>query len=153
MKTIRIVEWDEKYHSNFINLSIEWLEKYVSVEDEDLKILNDPHGQILDNGGNIFFAVSDTDIVGTVAIIKIDENAYELAKLAVTEQFKGYKIGNRLMDACIHYAKEKNACKIILYTNHKLIPAIHLYEKYSFREVPLGKNKYLESDMKMEMYF
>ncbi len=151
MKKIKIVEWDEKYHCNFINLSIEWLEKYVSVEDADLKILNDPHGQILDNGGNIFFAISGTDVVGTVAMIKIDENAFELAKLAVTEQFKGYKIGNQLMEACIHYAKNKNACKIILYTNQKLIPAIHLYKKYGFNEVPLVNNKYLESDMKMEL--
>ena len=151
MKEIKIVDWDEKYHRNFINLSIEWLEKYVSVEDTDLKILNDPHGQILDNGGNIFFAISETDVVGTVAMIKIDENAFELAKLAVTEQFKGYKIGNQLMGACIHYAKSKNACKIVLYTNQKLIPAIHLYKKYGFNEVPLVNNKYLESDMKMEL--
>jgi ribosomal protein S18 acetylase RimI-like enzyme len=150
MKKFEIVDWNEKYHRDFINLSIEWLEKYVFVEDADLKILNDPHGQILDNGGNIFFAVTGTDVVGTVAMIKIDENTFELAKLAVTEQYKGYKIGNQLMEACIHYAKSKNAHKIILYTNQKLIPAIHLYKKYGFNEAPLVNNKYIESDMKME---
>ncbi|WP_202903148.1 hypothetical protein [Paenibacillus gorillae] len=69
MKHIKIVEWDEKYHSSFINLSIEWLEKYVSVEEADLQILNDPQGQILDNGGTIFFAISESDAVGTAAMI------------------------------------------------------------------------------------
>ncbi|MFF2089471.1 GNAT family N-acetyltransferase [Paenibacillus sp. NPDC058174] len=151
MNHIHIVEWDEKNHSSFINLSIEWLEKYVSVEEADLKMLNDPQGQILDNGGTIFFAISESEAVGTAAMIKLDDTTFELAKLAVKEEFKGRKIGNQLMDACIHYAKAHSANKIILFTNHKLVPAIHLYEKYGFHQVLLANNKYIEADIKMEL--
>lgn len=151
MKDIKLIEWEEKYRNDFVRLSIEWLEKYVVVEEEDLRILNDPKGQVLEKGGNIFFAVSKMDVIGTVAMIKIDGYSFELAKLAVTEEFKGYKIGQRLVEACIRYAKDKNADKIILYTNKRLIPAIRLYKKLGFKEVPLINNKYQESDMKMEL--
>lgn len=41
--------------------------------------------------------------------------------------------------------------KVILYTNHKLVPAICLYKKFGFCEVDIGCNKYIESDMKMEL--
>ncbi len=151
MDEIKIIEWDDKYSKDFVSLSIEWLEKYVSVEPSDLEILYHPHAVILDKEGNIFFAKRADRVIGTVAMIKFDADTFELAKLAVTEEFKGLKIGEMLMKKCIQFAKENDAKKIILYTNHKLIPAIGLYKKYGFKEVVLKHNKYLESDMKMEL--
>lgn len=55
MSNVNIVEWDEDYRQDFISLSLEWLEKYVSVEPIDLEMLNDPEGYILSRGGAIFF--------------------------------------------------------------------------------------------------
>lgn len=151
MDKVQIIEWKDKYGNDYISLSVEWLEKYVSVEPADLEILHNPHKAVLDNGGNIFFAKCGERIVGTVSMIKCSDAAFELAKLAVTEEYKGRKIGNLLMESALQFAKDKGAQKIILYTNHKLIPAIRLYEKYGFCEVPLENNKYLESDIKMEI--
>ena len=150
MNDVKIVMWEDKYHQAFVDLSIEWLEKYVSVEPADLEILHHPYESVLNDGGEIFFAIVADAVVGTVAMIK-SGNVFELAKLAVTEKHKGKKIGNRLMERCIAYAKENGADKIILYTNHKLVPAIYLYKKYGFCEVEIGNNKYIESDMKMEL--
>ncbi len=48
MGEVQIVDWSDKYHQNFIDISVEWLEKYVSVEPEDLKILHNPHKSVLD---------------------------------------------------------------------------------------------------------
>lgn len=149
MDEIKIVEWENQYSQDFISLSVEWLEKYVSVEPGDLEIINHPHEAVLNNVGNIFFAKYGDRVIGTAAMIKYDADTFELAKLAVTEDFKGMKIGNQLMERCLLFAKEQSAKKIILYTNHKLIPAIRLYNKYGFKEVALEHNKYLESDIKM----
>ncbi|WP_420329379.1 GNAT family N-acetyltransferase [Paenibacillus gorillae] len=82
----------------------------------------------------------------------MDDTTFELAKLAVKEEYKGHKIGKQLMDVCIHYARANSANKIILFTNHKLVPAIHLYEKYGFHQVVLTNNKYMEADIKMELF-
>lgn len=38
MKQIEIVTYEEKYHDDFKPLGYEWLEKYVTVELEDIKI-------------------------------------------------------------------------------------------------------------------
>lgn len=151
MKEIKIVEYAEKYHDDLKRLSYEWLEKYVSVEPEDEKILNNPKEVILDKGGFIFFANYGEEIVGTVSLIKVDKNTFELAKLAVTEKYQGLNIGKMLMAKCLYVAKQKNAKRIILFTNHILTSAIGIYKKFDFKEIPLVNNKYIESDLKMEL--
>ena len=148
---ITIVEWEDRFAQDFITLSTEWLEKYVRVEDADKEILYHPHKAILNNGGMIFFANSEGVNIGTVSMIKLNGNTFELAKLAVTESFKGKHISNMLMDRALSFAKEKSANKIILFTNSKLLPAIRLYEKYGFQRIPLIDNEYEEADIKMEL--
>ena len=144
MVAIKIIEWEDKYAEQFKRLSLEWLEKYVSVEPADLEIINNPHRSILDNGGMIFFALCDGLIVGTVAMIRQKDGSFELAKLAVTE---GYK------EKSLEFASQRKAITVFLYTNRRLLPAINLYEKFGFKEVPVAQNKYIEADMKMELKF
>ena len=109
MVAIKIIEWEDKYAEQFKRLSLEWLEKYVSVEPADLEIINNPHRSILDNGGMIFFALCDGLIVGTVAMIRQKDGSFELAKLAVTEGYKGLKIGNLLMEKSLEFASQRKA--------------------------------------------
>jgi len=151
MNEIEIIDYEEKYKKDLQRLSYEWLEKYLYVEPEDIKILSNPKEVVLDNGGFIFFAKYDDEIIGTVSLIKVDENTFELAKLAVTENYKGLKISNKLMEKCLNVVKSNNATKIVLYTNNLLISAIALYKKYGFKEIPLLNNKYMGSDLKMEL--
>lgn len=149
---MEILNYEDKYHKDFKDLSYEWLEKYVSVEPEDEKILNNPREIILDKGGYIYLAKYKDEIVGTISLIKIDATSFELAKLAITENYKSLGIGSHLMEKVITTAKESGAKKIILYTNHNLLAALRLYEKFGFKDVPLVDNKYIESDLKMELY-
>ena len=153
MVAIKIIEWEDKYAEQFKRLSLEWLEKYVSVEPADLEIINNPHRSILDNGGMIFFALCDGLIVGTFAMIRQKDGSFELAKLAVTEGYKGLKIGNLLMEKSLEFASQRKAITVFLYTNRRLLPAINLYEKFGFKEVPVAQSKYIEADMKMELKF
>jgi ribosomal protein S18 acetylase RimI-like enzyme len=55
------------------------------------------------------------------------------------------------MDHCLAMAKEKNISKLILYSNTSLGPAIHLYRKYGFVEVPLSHQHYQRANIKMEL--
>ncbi|MGK0469420.1 MAG: DNA-binding response OmpR family regulator [Clostridium sp.] len=58
-----------------------------------------------------------------------------------------------LMEKCLNVANQNSTKKIILYTNHILISAIALYKKYDFKEITLVNNKYIESDLKMELKY
>ncbi len=62
--------------------------------------------KIIEPGGQIFFAVVDEKAVGTVALIPMADNAFELAKMAVVPEFRGRGIGDLLMDACIEFPRE-----------------------------------------------
>ncbi len=151
MENLQFIEYEEKYNNDFKRLSYEWLEKYALTEPEDVRILNNPKKLIIDRGGQILFAKYGSEIIGTISLIKVEEGVYELAKLGVTEKYQGFKIGGRLTENCLELAKEKNASKIILYSNKKLKVAIELYKKFGFKEIPIKNCKYVEADFKMEL--
>jgi N-acetylglutamate synthase-like GNAT family acetyltransferase len=113
-------------------------------------MLSDPQGEILDKGGMIFYAKYNDKIVGTVSLLKIDETTFELSKMAVTDGVQGLGIGQKLLEHCLLIAKQKEMKKLILYSNRKLLPAIYLYEKFGFEEVPLESGNYERADIKME---
>lgn len=55
------------------------------------------------------------------------------------------------MMKCLDVAKKENYKKIILYTNHNLEEAMALYKKFKFKEISIEENKYMGSDIKMEL--
>jgi ribosomal protein S18 acetylase RimI-like enzyme len=149
MEKITIINYDPQYDQVFHDLNIEWLETYFYVEPHDKEVLENPKSYIIDNGGYIFFAKFNDTIVGTVALIN-EKEGYELSKMAVSPQYQGLKIGQKLMDKCIQFSKDQGWEKILLYSNRSLIPAIQLYRKVGFEEVPLEKDVYYErADIKM----
>ncbi|MFK7749996.1 MAG: GNAT family N-acetyltransferase [Kordia sp.] len=151
---LTIVPFDEKYAAEFYNLNMEWLETFFYVEPHDKEVLSNSKTYIIDKGGHIFFAKDAAQIAGTVALIKIEDGMYELSKMAVSPRFRGKKIGQKLMQHCLDFAKEQNFTKFILYSNRKLENAIYIYEKYGFKEIPVEKgNPYERCDIKMELIF
>jgi ribosomal protein S18 acetylase RimI-like enzyme len=142
-KTITIVPFDKKYSKDFYNLNVEWLEKFFFVEPYDEKVLSSPQEYIIDAGGFIFFIKNEDRVIGTIALI--NQNTYfELSKMAILPAYQGLKIGQQLIEYCIKFAKEQQWKTITLYSNRKLVPAINLYEKVGFVEVPLEKDVHYE---------
>ncbi len=149
---VKIVEWKDEYFADYYDISMEWLRDYDTVEPIDIEIITHPHEMVLDDGGMIFFANCDGRNVGTISMIRMGEDCFELAKIGITKSFRGLGIGNQLMEAAIDFAKRKGANKIILFTIDILVPAINLYHKFNFKDIPHIGSKYEDSDMKMELY-
>ncbi|MCJ7757859.1 MAG: GNAT family N-acetyltransferase [Gillisia sp.] len=149
---IEIIPFDPKYSADFKNLNLDWLNRYFRVEPHDDEVLGDPEKHIIKPGGNIFFAREGKRILGTVALIKIEDNVFELTKMAVTPQAQGKKIGQKLMVHALEFAKEQGWKTLILYSNRKLENAIYIYKKYGFEEIPLeDNNPYARGDIKMKL--
>ena len=140
---LEIVPFKPKYAQDFYSLNIEWLEKYFFVEPYDKKVLSNPQEYIINAGGFIFFIKNEDEITGTVALIN-QGTYFELSKMAISPAYQGLKIGQQLINYCINFAKEQQWKTITLYSNRKLIPAINLYKKVGFIEVPLEKNVHYE---------
>lgn len=151
-ETFEIIPFKKEYSTYFKDLNVDWLQKYFVVEPHDADLLDNCEASIINNGGFIFFTAINTKIVGCFALIKKEGNIYELGKMAVSPEYQGRKIGQKMMDYALMFGKEKNWEKIILYSNTKLVNAIHIYNKYGFTKVPLEKNTpYLRSNIKMAL--
>ena len=136
----------------FKNLNVEWLQKYFVVEPHDEELLQKCEETIIKKGGFIFFAMVNNKAVGTFAFIKLENKIFELGKMAVSPEYQGLKIGQKLLDFAIYFAEKHHWKKIILYSNTKLENAIYLYRKYGFTEIDLEKNTpYQRSNIKMEL--
>ncbi len=146
---VTIIPYSDKYAQLFHDLNIDWLEKYFYVEEHDREVLENPRSYIIDSGGYIFFAKYGDNIVGTVALMN-EPGGFELSKMAVLPIYQGLKIGQKLMDYCIQFSKEKNWPELIIYSNTKLSPAINMYRKNGFVEIPIEKNNpYDRGNIKM----
>ena len=147
---IEIINFAEGMELPIKTLNYEWLEKYFKLEPSDILSLSNPKTEIIDQGGFIFYAKMNADIVGTAALLRKTDATYEIGKMAVSEKSQGFRIGTLLLEHCIEFAKQEQIKTLILYSNTMLEPAIHLYRKYGFVEIPLEKGLYDRANIKME---
>lgn len=152
---IHVISYNSKYANHFYNLNIEWLKTFFYVEPYDEEVLSNPETYIINKGGYIFFAMLDNEVVGTVALMPLPkQNAFELTKMAVLPEHRGHKIGQKLMQHCIDFAKQKQFNRLLLYSNTILKNAIYIYKKIGFIELELEQNSpYKRSNIKMEYFF
>lgn len=147
---ITMLDYTSFYQPWFEKLNRNWIEKYFWMEPIDVAVLQDPETYIIDKGGAIIMASVDDEIAGTVALKFVEKGVYEFTKMAVDEKFQGQKIGLALAEAAIEKAESLGAKKIILYSSTKLVPAISLYRKLGFVEIPVD-GPYKRSDIKMQL--
>jgi GNAT superfamily N-acetyltransferase len=150
IEPVRILDYENKYQPWFEKLNREWIEKFFWMEPVDFDVLQSPEEHIIKPGGSILFASIDNEIAGTVALKRVTNGVFEFTKMAVDEKFRGKKIGEALAHAAIEKARVEGADKIILYSNTVLAPAISLYKKIGFKEIPVD-GPYKRSNIKMEL--
>lgn len=150
MEKITIIPYEPSLRDHFKTLNEEWLNQYFRIEPVDAMVLGDPDKHIIEPGGAILYAKSGDKIVGTVALKAHEPGVFELTKMGVTPAFQGKRIGEKLIRKALDKAWELRAEKVILYSNRKLEPAINLYRKTGFTEIPPEAGKYERCDIKME---
>lgn len=152
MSVFRITLYNQSYLQDFVRLNLEWIRTFFSPESADYAALNDPENYILNQGGQIFFALNEEEYpVGCCALINHPlEERYELAKMAVSPVYRGKGMGRLLGEAVLTYAREQNIHKIYLEGNTRLVSSIILYRKLGFREIE-GDAVYERCNIIMEL--
>ena len=133
---IAIIDYAPQYKEDFKRLNLEWIAYYFSVEDIDNALLSDPEKYFLRPGGYIFFAQCCEQIVGTCALLKHPERGFELSKMGVTRPYRGMHIGRTLVETALEKVRALGEPESFLETHSKLLPAMHLYKKFGFRQKP-----------------
>lgn len=151
---MQIISYQPQYAKYFEQLNKEWLLKHFYIEPIDEYVLTHPQEAILDKGGRILFAEYKGDIIGTIALLPINSSEIEFIKMGVNENYQGLGAGKLLFAAAIQTAKEMGMKKVILYSNKGLSPALAIYRKHGFVEVPVEEHVHYERcDIKMELVF
>ncbi len=133
--SVEFITYHEKFKDAFRALNVAWIQKYFKIEPKDLEQLEQPEGCIAD-GGQIFFVLVEGQVAGTCAMYKQEAGRYELAKMAVDPQFQGRGLSNILMQKSEEWVKAQQGVEIYIRSNTVLTPAITLYKKHGFIEVP-----------------
>lgn len=148
---VQVVEFDERYKDDFGRLNYEWIAASYEIEKHDHEVLDHPHEAIIKPGGQIFFTLVDGVAAGTVALIPMGQNDLELTKMAVSPDYRGLGLGDKLMTACIEWGERMKKSSLILESNTRQMAAINLYRKFGFVEVPLDPNtEYKRANIRMQ---
>ena len=93
----------------------------------------------------------DVEVVGTCALLARPDGARKLAKMAVKESAKGKGIGRALGEAAITAARAAGAPRVELISNTRLEPAIALYRRLGFVEVPMTASEFARANVAMAL--
>lgn len=152
MSAIEIVEFDPGHRQRFKEINEQWITRGFVLEEEDVRTLDDPEGYVLKGGGRIFMALYNGYPVGSCGYLNLGNGTFEMIKMAVDEGYRGLKIGRIIGEVSLRKMKEAGARRIILFSNTKgSAPAVELYKKLGFKEVPLGTSEFARADIRMEM--
>lgn len=136
---MEIIEYKNAYKQDFIDLNIDWIKRFFVPEEADYEVLNQIES-LLDSGSMIYFALEDNHVLATCMAMPLGDDVWEICKLAAAGQSTGKGAGSAVFKASMDYAIEHSAKKLTLISNRILKPALHIYQKYGFKEVPLNKD-------------
>ena len=141
---IAVLDYKPELKAQFYELVGHWLNGYMKgqLEEEDKFVLYNPDVAYLQKGGFVFFARYREELVGCVALKRLDENTFEFAKLFTDTKYRNLGVATRLIERCISRCKENEATELWLQTTFDLKDAHRLYYKLGFedREAPPQMN-------------
>lgn len=87
--------------------------------------------------GRLYLAYSDEMLAGCIALRKIGDGICEMKRLFVRDEFRGKRIGIKLIEKLIGDAKQIGYKKMRLDTYPpKMGKAVRIYESHGFIEIP-----------------
>jgi len=151
MTDVHITPYRPDHAAAWEALNLAWLaEGGFAVEAKDRKVLADPQAMILDQGGRIFMAERDREVIACCALMAMPDGGVEVAKMTVTPAARGLGLSRRLLEACEAAARAAGAPRLYLETSSTLIPACRLYRSFGFIDLPPRRTPYARADVFME---
>jgi putative acetyltransferase len=147
----RIETYRLDYRADFERLNRDWIETFFVLEDADREIFRDPDTAVIGPGGQIFFVVDEDGVQGTCAVVPHEPGVFEIAKMAVASSARGRGYGDLLMEASMEFARRAGARRVVIVSNTVLAPAIRLYQKHGFVQVPLDEHeRFARANIRLE---
>ena len=126
--------WDERFEALVAQIAAEFIQNFDSKCER------------------CWIAERDGEIVGSVFLVKKDEEIAKLRLLLVEPSARGLGIGKRLVDECIRFAKQIGYKKITLWTQSNLTAARNIYENAGFQLLSQQKHKSFGKELVAETW-
>ena len=131
-----IEEYQEKYKEGIAQLilNIQQNEFNIPVTLNDQPDLLNIEKVYLKNKGNFWVAVENMQVIGTIALIDIDNKQAALRKMFVHKDYRGKEkgIGQLLLNTLISWCNQNHINEIYLGTVEQLHAAKRFYERNGF---------------------
>src|ERR1700754_920058 len=97
----RIIPWEKKYEDAVIDLilSIQRNEFQISITEEDQPDLRSVKEFYMRDNGNFWIALSEQNVVGTIALVDIGYQQVALRKMFIHKNFRGslHSLANKML--------------------------------------------------------
>ena len=97
------------------------------------------------NSKYIIVKTNDDEIIGFAGIKILVDNA-DIMNIVVKKSWRNQGVGNLLLNNLVSLCKNLNLSSLSLEVSENNIPAIHLYEKFGFKQIGLRKDYYNGKD-------
>jgi N-acetylglutamate synthase-like GNAT family acetyltransferase len=137
--SFRIQPFESKYQPEVIELieRIQVGEFNIPIEEGQRKELQSISSSFQKDKGNYWVALFNEKVIGTIAVIDIGHNAFELRDVFLDKEYRGSHTGyaKRLLDTVLEWAKQHQVKTIYLGTTLSFRAAHRFYEKHGFHEI------------------
>ncbi len=133
----RIQPYESKYQREVVSLieKIQIGEFNIPIEEGQRKELEAISESFQKNKGNYWIAFFNEKVIGTIAVIDIGHNAFELRDVFLNKDYRGTGFAKQLLDTVIDWSKEHSVNTIYLGTTLAFRAAHRFYEKNGFCEI------------------
>jgi N-acetylglutamate synthase-like GNAT family acetyltransferase len=149
-KAMELVKFEEKYRQAFIDFNTDWIVSNFGFLEEHDKETFEKIDEEIQKGAMIFFAVENEIPLACCMSVPMDDNTWEICKFGSNTRVQHKGAGNIVFKAAMDWALEKGAKRLFIISNSKLKPALHIYEKYGFKEIKLNNYEYVRGDIAFE---
>jgi putative acetyltransferase len=90
----------------------------------------DIQSNYIDRGGWFWVMEDDEQMIATAGLMPENDGACELWRMYLNADYRGKKLGYRLLDFIVAFARDKGFKRMDIWSDVKLIDAHRLYRKY-----------------------
>lgn len=101
--------------------------------------------------GRLYLAYLGGKAAGCVGLRKLNETQCELKRLYVRPQFRGKRLGERLLETILQDARKIGYRAMLLDTFPFLESAVRMYQKRGFYEIPCYNDSPVDSTIYMKL--
>ena len=132
----KIKEFEDRYNEKVNDFIISVFVEEFGFEECRRELENQNNYEYIKNGGDLWIALDEEDnIVGTIALRRVNNSEVELKKLYVRKDYRGTGLSKELYNKVIEKTKSEHYKRIFLGTYDKLETAINFYLKRGFTQI------------------